>query len=858
MMAPGSRRRTLSIITVLCLILSVLHQIESKEVKVFKRGKVTLVDETQFENNVDYNFEQDEDDNAPADLDNLYDEKIAALPRFILHKKGEDVGLVRVPIVTRRGGHTWSTPRPKTVKGDYHTWNTDPVLPVTKAPKVTKPPKVPKKEEGLFVLPPLKSSEEKKLVVPKLNAEKPNSKSTEKPSLKSTEKSSEKSKSTEKPKSNEKSAEKSSKSTEKSKSVEKLEKAIEKLKATVKPKSSEKSKSTEKSSSAESTTTKPFSKTSPRVTPTTTKPFSKTSPHVTPTTTKKVKTTTAAPKSTSEETEGTTSVTTKKPKKTTTAKATATSKSSEVTSASKETTELPSTTAKTTKKKVTTTPKTTTTTTEATTTATRAKFTRSRFTTTTTAEPTTTTTTTTTQKPTTKTAAPFVPFAARRNFFTPESTTTTTTHKPITTTTVKPTTTTTTLKPTTTTRLAPSVFPTTIRRNFFTFISTSTQQPTTTTTRAPAPRWTPFQSVNRVPPVASPSVSPFIVNRQPATAPPPPRTLPPWARSQTFAPAVLPREEPRRTFTPQTTQQRPFTPQFQQRPFRPRFQIQAERPRPNNALKTSPKPSKTSNDSSSDQWKLTNQLSAANEALEVEVDSKERNQVNVHFVKFARRYGSQRIIPASATTPATVHIVTHFTPGPSMVQQVKSNQLFIQNQNTGSRPNNFFLPQSVTSHPRPFVNQQVVTTTITPQRFQNRVGTSWSSWSAWGSTDPRTASAFTRTRGQFVQPSATTPAPIQATTTIAFSSSHVATVTSSPVPKPPVIQHPETRYRGPTYNCRILMANEDGRPSPRNDYSCRMKYPGFPADSQCRCTYEVAGRDVHGCATGFLYTCHRI
>lgn len=76
--------------------------------------------------------------------------------------------------------------------------------------------------------------------------------------------------------------------------------------------------------------------------------------------------------------------------------------------------------------------------------------------------------------------------------------------------------------------------------------------------------------------------------------------------------------------------------------------------------------------------------------------------------------------------------------------------------------------------------------------------------------------------------------------------------------RPPVIHSPtEQRYRGPTYNCRILTPEKDGRPSPKNDFSCLLKYPGFPADDSCKCTYEVEARDEHGCATGFLYTCFK-
>lgn len=89
--------------------------------------------------------------------------------------------------------------------------------------------------------------------------------------------------------------------------------------------------------------------------------------------------------------------------------------------------------------------------------------------------------------------------------------------------------------------------------------------------------------------------------------------------------------------------------------------------------------------------------------------------------------------------------------------------------------------------------------------------------------------------------------------------SRTSSSSSSRAPlKPPVIHHGQHRYRGPTYNCRVLTPNEDGRPSPNNDPTCKLKYPGFPADDSCRCRYDVEARDEHGCATGFLYTCKQV
>lgn len=54
------------------------------------------MDETQFSNphSFDYNFEDDL--RKPADLNDIYDELVPYLPRFILHKNGRDVGYTRV------------------------------------------------------------------------------------------------------------------------------------------------------------------------------------------------------------------------------------------------------------------------------------------------------------------------------------------------------------------------------------------------------------------------------------------------------------------------------------------------------------------------------------------------------------------------------------------------------------------------------------------------------------------------------------------------------------------------------------------------------------------------------------------
>ncbi|CAJ0583693.1 unnamed protein product, partial [Mesorhabditis spiculigera] len=76
-------------------------------------------------------------------------------------------------------------------------------------------------------------------------------------------------------------------------------------------------------------------------------------------------------------------------------------------------------------------------------------------------------------------------------------------------------------------------------------------------------------------------------------------------------------------------------------------------------------------------------------------------------------------------------------------------------------------------------------------------------------------------------------------------------------PKPLLLDHPEFRHAGPTYNCPVLNPLEQGEPSSRNDDSCDLLLPGFSKDGSCRCTYNVRDRDDKGCPTGFYFTCKR-
>ncbi|CAG9529473.1 unnamed protein product [Cercopithifilaria johnstoni] len=74
-------------------------------------------------------------------------------------------------------------------------------------------------------------------------------------------------------------------------------------------------------------------------------------------------------------------------------------------------------------------------------------------------------------------------------------------------------------------------------------------------------------------------------------------------------------------------------------------------------------------------------------------------------------------------------------------------------------------------------------------------------------------------------------------------------------PKPLIIHTGDGPYSGPTFNCKVLIPINDGRPSPTNDNTCLLKQPGISADGRCRCTYVVSDRDSDGCALGFLFTC---
>lgn len=111
----------------IALILFCFTQIQllhSRDIKVFRRGEIELVDETQLQFPNDYSAEFEEDLKKKADPDDAYDELVANLPKFELVKNGERAGYTKVPIVTRKQS-LWSTPLPPTrAWNKFKTWGT--------------------------------------------------------------------------------------------------------------------------------------------------------------------------------------------------------------------------------------------------------------------------------------------------------------------------------------------------------------------------------------------------------------------------------------------------------------------------------------------------------------------------------------------------------------------------------------------------------------------------------------------------------------------------------------------------------------------------------------------------------------
>ncbi|CAD5228282.1 unnamed protein product [Bursaphelenchus okinawaensis] len=99
------------------LVTLLIVHVECVDVKVFKIGTgpnaISIADETQFK----YPDKQDWNGDLvkTVDLQDEYDELVPSLPRFDVHKWGEDVVMGRVPIVTRPKPY-WSTPSPRKLK----------------------------------------------------------------------------------------------------------------------------------------------------------------------------------------------------------------------------------------------------------------------------------------------------------------------------------------------------------------------------------------------------------------------------------------------------------------------------------------------------------------------------------------------------------------------------------------------------------------------------------------------------------------------------------------------------------------------------------------------------------------------
>uniref|UniRef100_A0AC34FC18 Uncharacterized protein n=1 Tax=Panagrolaimus sp. ES5 TaxID=591445 RepID=A0AC34FC18_9BILA len=749
------------------ILISLISVIEAKDVKVFKRGKVSLIDETQFKNPYEYEFTDDQDE---TDLDNAYDEKVPYLPKYILHKNGIDQGYTRVPIVTRKGENTWSTPRPTTQRGEeYKTWGTPKILPITKPtpshPEIARTTPVPKTTFiAKFSLPPPKAEKQP----------------AKKPEVKATTSSTEeipitklKKFFTHQPTTT--STEATTEAPETTTFLTKKKQLFTRRPTTISS-STEKSQEVTKSRERKPTTT---SKSVETITEEFTTDFTRKSfkkPKTTTvseeetaaTSTKKKQQFTRRPSTTSASSEEPISSTSKKQ-----FTRRPTSKSTEAAS-TESSTDAPTTT----RRKFTRRPTSTESTTEATTEAstTRRKFTRK-------------------PKPSSTESA------------SSESSTEASTRKKFT------------RRPTSTTSASSEEHPFKTKEFF-------TKRPTTTS-----------------------SASTEQISTNDATT-------------------------AKRKFTrkpkPTTTTEEPTTEETTMLPLKDRLRpmLTTREPTPTMPRRfrvfTNPSPAEAPTEELNPQQEIENQRKLK-EKLSFGAGF---NQEFSSKHKYAQRFGIQRIIPSYATTPQGSIIVTPVTASPVVVanaghgleQTVKSNAIILQ-----AQKNPFFLPSNVTSNPGLFSSS--TSSTSAPQVL-HRWSSSWSSWSSWDANGQKiTGSKKTFSTSDTSE--ATTPTPSQSrlnqfTRTRTEQPSNASSSSSRPssssrVPiKPHVIHHGRHRYRGPTYNCRVLTPNEDGRPSPNNDSTCPLKFPGFPADDSCRCRYDVEARDEHGCATGFLYTCKRV
>jgi len=121
-----------------------IQQLHSRDIKVFRRGEVELVDETQLQFPNDYSGAFEEDLKKNVDPDDAYDELVPNLPKFELVKNGERAGTTKVLIVTRKYS-LWSTPLPPTRPWNkFKTWGT-----YTPRPPPTRPPFVTSTERSI-------------------------------------------------------------------------------------------------------------------------------------------------------------------------------------------------------------------------------------------------------------------------------------------------------------------------------------------------------------------------------------------------------------------------------------------------------------------------------------------------------------------------------------------------------------------------------------------------------------------------------------------------------------------------------------------------------------------------------------
>lgn len=58
--------------------------------------EITVLDETQFSNPKSFDYHFDDDMKAFADTNDIYDELVPYLPRFVIYKNGRDAGYTRV------------------------------------------------------------------------------------------------------------------------------------------------------------------------------------------------------------------------------------------------------------------------------------------------------------------------------------------------------------------------------------------------------------------------------------------------------------------------------------------------------------------------------------------------------------------------------------------------------------------------------------------------------------------------------------------------------------------------------------------------------------------------------------------